>query len=242
MVLVAFDIPAMANVLSDAVNRANIAGRVDIRDGAAGPTLELTLLTGNRMPFSLDLAKARAWLAEGPGIEADATHDAADNLVITPRSEGAVHHLIARLIAPHILAESVGQQLRDALTHHQLSAYVEIRRSDLIQVEIRDGNELAQAVRLSALLGADKIADKLKLGRPKGIHKLADRMAWLLIGALGPGVRVKAHIGCGCACEDGEDAVHVGLSVAQASLLVERIRAVPSADRAEDALAAEAAE
>lgn len=53
------DFSALESVLAQAVDRARIIGRVELREGGEGGeggTLELTLLGSSRLPFSLNTA------------------------------------------------------------------------------------------------------------------------------------------------------------------------------------------
>lgn len=226
------DLAALESVLAQAVDRARVTGRVALResvDGDGGGSLELTLLGSSRLPFSLNIAEATAWL-EAAGVYATAGYDDDHNLVIRLRGKTGVDHLVRRLLAPFMYAESVRDQLQDALGKHQLRVVVKVENETSLALVVHDSDNLHAAVQLSAVLGADSISEGLKLHRPRGMRKLAARMRLLLTGALGAGVAVLAEPGCAHA----EDELRIHLTVEQGLRLAGRIAAQPArSDQAE---------
>ncbi|MGW6744999.1 hypothetical protein ACWGDX_30415 [Streptomyces sp. NPDC055025] len=202
------------------MDAAGITGRVVVPEGSSSPALRL--LSDSRLPFARNAQAARKWLTDN-SIAAAAEIDETGELVITPHGRAAVDQLIERLLSPGIRAEQAAEQLWDALGLHDLAADVSVADTDRITVELRDSERLGSAVALCALLGAEDIADGLKLHRPRGMYKLATRMRLLLTGAVGRGVTVEADPGCAHA----DDGVRVGLSVEQAFQLAEKIAAQP---------------
>lgn len=185
----------LERVLAQAVDRARITGRVALREGGEGGVLELTLLGGSRLPFSLNTAEATAWL-EAAGVDATVGYDEDHYLVIRVRGKAGVDQLVQRLLAPFMYAESVCDRLQDALVQHQLRVAVEVEDETSLALVVRDSDNLQAAVQLSAVLGADSISEGLELHRPRGMRKLVARMRLLLTGALSAGVRVLAEPGC----------------------------------------------
>ncbi|WP_405614358.1 hypothetical protein OG292_16595 [Streptomyces sp. NBC_01511] len=224
------DFSSLESVLAQAVDRARVTGRVGLREGAECGTLELTLLGSSRLPFSLNTGEATAWLV-ATGVDATAGYDEDNNLVIALRGKTGVDQLVQRLLAPFMYAESVRERLGNALAQHRLHVAVEVEDERSLALEVRDSDGLEAAVQLSAVLGADSIGAGLKLHKPGGMRKLADRMRLLLTGALGAGVRVLAEPGCAHA----EDELLIHLTVEQGLRLAGRIAAEPArAEQEED--------
>lgn len=72
------DLAVSECVLAQAVDRSGITGRVSLSDAAGeSGTLELTLLSSRRLPFSLNTVEATAWL-EAAGVDATADYDGDD--------------------------------------------------------------------------------------------------------------------------------------------------------------------
>ncbi|MFD4765476.1 hypothetical protein [Streptomyces niveus] len=222
------DLSSLESVLTQAVRRAGVTGRVELRETSDGETLlELTPLSRTRVPFSLNLEEATAWLAS-EDVDAAACYDDG-YLVISPRSKAGVHRLVERWLGPFIYAESVGEQLRGALAQHELNGEVAVLDTCSVDLVIQDSDNLATAVQLGAVLGADDIAKGLKLHRPSGMTKLAGRMRFLLTGVVGHGVGVLAEPGCAHA----EDELRLRLTVDQTLRLAGRIATEPTIDSRE---------
>ncbi|MFE3247713.1 hypothetical protein [Streptomyces sp. NPDC059209] len=219
------DLSSLENVLAQAVRRAGVTGRVELRETSDGETLlELTPLSRTRVPFSPNPEEATAWL-QSEDVDAVACYDDDGYLVISPRSKDGVHRLVERWLGPFIYAESVGEQLRGALAQHELDGEVAVLDACSVDLVIQDSDNLATAVQLGTVLGAGDIAKGLKLHRPRGMSKLAGRMRLLLTGVVGHGVGVLAEPGCAHA----EDELRLRLTVDQTLRLAGRIAAEPSA-------------
>lgn len=223
------DFSSLEKVLAEAVEHAGITGLVNRRLTGKGEVLELRLIGSRRLPFSLTTDAANAWL-EAADVDATAVYYDA-YLVISLRDKPSVDKLVERLLGPFMYAESVRERLHDALAQHRLHAVVSLPDSTSMVLVLRDSENLAAAVRLGAVLGAEDIADGLKLYRPGGIRKFAARVRLLLTGALGAGVGVLAETGCA----HEEPALRVRLTVDQGLRLAGRIAAEPvRAEQEED--------
>lgn len=223
------DLSSLESVLAQAVDRAGVTGRAELRETGEGETLlELRPVSRTRVPFSLNPEEATAWL-QLEDIDAAAGYDDDGYLVISPRSKAGVHRLVERWLGPFIYAESVAEQLRGALGQHKLEGEVAVLDACSVDLVIQDADNLAAAVQLGAVLGADDIAKGLKLHRPRGMSELAARMRLLLTGVVGRGVGVLAEPGCAHV----EDELCLRLTIDQALRLAGRIAAEPTVDSRE---------
>ncbi|MFJ9719943.1 hypothetical protein ACIRPQ_29125 [Streptomyces sp. NPDC101213] len=207
----------LESALADAVSGACYAGRVYVpeNDPAA---LCLVLLSQHRLSFNPEPQETRDWL-ERAGIEAAVHVDETFNAVVTMRSANSVRQVIDRVFAPYVRVEWAADGLRDVLASHGVDATVRSYGPRGLGVYFSDTEGFACAVRLAELLGVPDIAEGLKLGRPRGMRRLAERVRWVLAGVTGGAVGVQVFPGC----VHEPDGVEVRLGTEQAAELGQRL-------------------
>ncbi|GGZ73491.1 hypothetical protein ACFOOM_00745 [Streptomyces echinoruber] len=198
-------------VLDDALEKARFAARVDAGDD--GAALKVTVLS-SKAPFDRTVGDATAWLA-GAGIEGTAALNDVYDIVLTLRTAASVDRCIAVLLDPYIGAHTAAAHLDDCLKGHGLTGEITVLETH-VELALPD-DELGSAVTLAALLGAPGIGDDLVLTRRRGLRRLAERLRWLLTGAVGSVVPVTAEPGCAHAPER----VTVHLTIGQAHRLAQ---------------------
>lgn len=221
--------PSVIKLLEQSLASARIKNtRVEWSgDGAA---LDLVLLGAHRLPFPLDAGQAGAWLT-AEGIEAGAGPGDPYGVVIRVPGgdEDMVCKLVDALTADFIQAENVAEALQDALDQHgvDMSAAVNVESLESVSIEICD-QDLAAAVTLGRLLGADDIAQDLTPSRRSHMRKLGRRLRWVLQGAVGADVRVEDKPGC----DHAPDGLVIRLHPGRIPLLTDRITAAPGSPSA----------
>ncbi|MFJ2509844.1 hypothetical protein ACIQJX_26405 [Streptomyces griseoviridis] len=112
--------------------------------------------------------------------------------------------------------------LDGAMSAHALAFDVRVHSDSVIMLLLHDSLELGTAAVFARLLGSSAdLAAKLDLNRPRGVRRLAERMAWLVTGVTGSRVLVDGIPGCGHA----PDHLALYLTAEQARRVTERIEA-----------------
>lgn len=218
---------SLHQVLSDAVQAAELSAFVEPKPGCVLPAL--VLLGPNGMPPGYREDPTQ-WLTD-QGIEADLLLPDEDgdrlSTVIVPRTAQAVASLASVLRQTQSRVREVVRAVRAAFAAKDVDGYVAIVNAEMIRVTFKDWDDLLGPVAICRLLGADDIADDLRLDRRGHKRKLLRRLRLLLVGALGPGIGMA--FGEGCAHEP--DTVEITLGLPQALTLADRLsRASPLTD------------
>ncbi|GAA4782354.1 hypothetical protein [Streptomyces ziwulingensis] len=144
---------------------------------------------------SLDrtVESATAWLTKA-GIDGTAAFDEARDIVITLPTSAAVDQLATVLLDPCIRAHTAADDLVELLSSAALVHHVGLLGTHAVEVTLADG-DLGAAIQFAALLGAGGIDDGLTLSRPRGMRRLAERLQWLVTGAVGTTVHTDVRPG-----------------------------------------------
>ncbi|MEU5083029.1 MULTISPECIES: hypothetical protein [Streptomyces] len=208
----------LLTVLSDALDEARfVAEAVPTTDDA----LTVTVYSSKAPWKETTPESANDWLDRNE-IAATASLNDGDYVVITLSTAEAVSRFIAVALGPWLRVHTTAAQLADALEAHGLPHEVAVS-AHVIELILPDEG-LSSTVQLAALLGAPRLADGLNLRRARGMHRLAERIQWLLTGVAGSDVDVIAEPGCAHA----EDRLTIGSTVDQARLLTRRITDAPN--------------
>ncbi|CAL9412441.1 hypothetical protein [Streptomyces sp. enrichment culture] len=204
--------------LDDALAQAHFAARVDAGDD--GKSLHLTVFS---QAFDRTVEAATTWLAEA-GVDGTATLDEALNLVITLPTAAAVDQLATTLLEPRIRAHTAADDLAELLSCAGLGHHISLLGTHAVEVTLADDDladdDLGAAVRrFAALLGASSIDDGLTLNRHRGVRRLAERLEWLVTGAVGSAVRTETTPGCAHA----PNRIALQLTIDQARHLTQRL-------------------
>ncbi|MFD6335636.1 hypothetical protein ACFWGI_39465 [Streptomyces niveus] len=214
---------ATAKLLQESLTRAHIAARVELADH--GTAVRMVLLGGSRLPFAphySDPGGADKWLQDA-GIEAGTYIDKEENIVIRGPLD-TMRKLTGLLTQVYLPAEEAAVALRRALEERGLGpAGVATSAQGALVVKIP---EVATAVRLGMLLGADDIAQDLDMDTGKGVGVLAERLHPVLTGAVGPDVGYES-VGRRRFADD----LVIRLGVNEATQLTERLTAAPASSK-----------
>ncbi|MBT2412067.1 hypothetical protein J7I94_16070 [Streptomyces sp. ISL-12] len=208
---------ALEQHLEEALCHAHFAARVDLADN--GAALQLTMLS-SLTPFDRTVEAATAWLSS-VGINGTAAFNEAYDIVLTLDTAAAVRQFVAVLLEPRIRAHTAADDLAELLSAHGLLHRVRLQGTSAMEVTLAD-DDLSAAVRFAAGLGAVGIDAGLMLNRPRGMRRLAERLQWLVTGAVGSAVHAAATPGC----SHSPDLVTLHLTVDQAQSLAQRLRPV----------------
>ncbi|MET9761866.1 hypothetical protein ABZ016_22870 [Streptomyces sp. NPDC006372] len=201
-------------ILEGALRDAHFAARVDLR--GVGSVLDLTVLS-HKAPFDRTLDAANAWMAS-VGIGGTATFNDFHDIVVTLSTAAEVHKLTTALLEPHIRAHAVADELSGLLEAHHLSSSIELQGTHAVEVVLA-GDELEAVAGFAAKLDAPAIEAGLALHRPRGMRRLAERLQWLVTGALGSAVCATATPGCA----HDPDHITLHLTIDQAQRLTQRL-------------------
>ncbi|MFD7130637.1 hypothetical protein [Streptomyces sp. NPDC059894] len=222
----AADPPTQRRLLSDAVERAGLAARVEMSED--GTALDLTLLSSGKLLFDHDTKQARAWLRD-LGIGATARYnDTRDIVLSVPVPE--VERLIAVLFSPAVLVGVLAANLDDLLARHPFLYSVNVLGSGTVELTLHNSAEYRSGALFAALCGASGIADGVDLTRGKGIEALTARLSWLVTGITG-----SRFVFDGLPpCRHAPDTLRCRLTRDQIRLLTDRINAGQPKEHAPD--------
>ncbi|MFJ8886589.1 hypothetical protein ACIRJR_24685 [Streptomyces sp. NPDC102402] len=204
----------LQQLLDGAVREAYFAANVDVPEH--GTALSLTVHSSDA-PFDRTVEAATAWMTS-TGIDGTAAYNETGFIVITMTTAAAVHQLIAVLLNPHIRARTTAAQLTHLLQTQDLMSGITTLGVRAIELTLADDDDLDTAIRFAALLGAPGIAVALVPHRPDRLFCLAERIKWLVRGAVGSAVSATADPGCAHA----PDQITLRLTIEQTNALLQR--------------------
>ncbi|RRR75872.1 hypothetical protein [Streptomyces sp. RP5T] len=212
---------ALHDRLDTAFRQAGV--EANVQAGPAQVAVSVTLYS--RLPaFAHTAEAATAWMCDN-GIDGEARLDPETfHIVIALRTEPAVDRFTDLLLTPHIQTRTAAISLAEALGAHTLFTSV---HTDLathtIKVELNDNADVLTAVTVAGLLGAPGLDRGLDLTRTKQLHRLAERLSWLVTGVTGSFAYAETVPGCA----HDPDQITLILNSDQVLRLVDRIRTGP---------------
>ncbi|MFJ4683877.1 hypothetical protein [Streptomyces sp. NPDC088789] len=171
-------------------------------------------------PFA-SVPEAEAWLGrEAPGLATVRLDDLADLPAVDLPTAQAAERLTEILLTAHARTRAAAVALREALAPHALPG-IDVLGRLRVRLRLRDSAELDTAQLLACLLEAPGLDDDLKLERTDDLHRMAERLSWLLTGVTGARVAAQAVR----ESPHQADEIAVTLSCLQATALAGRLTA-----------------